>query len=182
MDIENIITSEISISTSTLQRLASISSGQIVCTSKLLLERLAAGSKLLIFGNGGSAADAQHFAAELVSRYRRERQALPAIALTTDTSLLTAISNDYAFNNVFNRQVQALAQPGDVLIGISTSGRSANVISGLMAARQSGAHTVALTGEYIDDIAPVADQIIAVPSTDTPRIQERSQRYHPYSL
>jgi D-sedoheptulose 7-phosphate isomerase len=126
----------------------------------------------LIFGNGGSAADAQHFAAELGGRYRRERCALPALALTTDSSMLTAISNDYGFSRVFARQVEALALPGDTVIGISTSGRSANVIAGLQTARTLGARTVALLGADITGLAGVADQVISVPSTDTPRIQE----------
>jgi D-sedoheptulose 7-phosphate isomerase len=130
------------------------------------------GRKILIFGNGGSAADAQHFAAELAGRYRLERRALPALALTTDTSMLTAISNDYGFTQVFTRQVEALARPGDTVIGISTSGRSANVIAGLQTAQVLGARTLALIGANITGLAGVADQVISVPSMDTPRIQE----------
>ncbi|MCU0488459.1 MAG: D-sedoheptulose 7-phosphate isomerase [Anaerolineales bacterium] len=144
----------------------------ILAAARLLIDCLASGHKVLIFGNGGSAADAQHFAAELAGRYRRERRALPAIALTTDTSLLTAISNDYSFTHVFARQIEALLQPGDLVIGISTSGRSANVIAGLETARDLGGHGLALTGANRYLLASVAELVIGVPSEDTPRIQE----------
>ncbi|MBP1694234.1 MAG: gmhA, partial [Chloroflexi bacterium] len=117
-----------------LEQMAQNSVEQVAAAAEILIDCLLEGRKILIFGNGGSAADAQHFAAELAGRYRLERRALPALALTTDTSMLTAISNDYGFTQVFTRQVEALARPGDTVIGISTSGRSANVIAGLQTA------------------------------------------------
>jgi D-sedoheptulose 7-phosphate isomerase len=155
-----------------LQQMAAESGEQVAVAAEILIACLREGHKVLIFGNGGSAADAQHFAAELAGRYRSERRALPAMALTTDTSMLTAISNDYGFTQVFARQVEALALPGDVVIGISTSGRSANVIAGLQTAHALGARTIALLGANITGLAGVADQVISVPSMDTPRIQE----------
>lgn len=128
--------------------------------------------KVLIFGNGGSAADAQHLAAELVGRFVRERRALPAIALTTDTSVLTSIGNDYAFDRVFARQIEALGHATDVAIGISTSGVSANVVAGLAAAKAKGMTTVALTGRDGGPIGAAADIHLNVPSASTARVQE----------
>ncbi len=139
---------------------------------ELLAQTLQAGYKVVLFGNGGSAADSQHIAAELVSRFRRERQALPAIALTTDTSILTSIANDYSFENVFSRQIEALGQPGDVAIGISTSGNSPNVLKGVSAAKQKGMTTVGLTGESGGQLKDCVDICFRVPSQSTPRIQE----------
>jgi D-sedoheptulose 7-phosphate isomerase len=136
---------------------------------------LAAGGRLLLFGNGGSAADAQHIAAELVGRFRLERRALAAIALTTDTSLLTAVANDYGFANVFARQVEGLGRAGDLAIGLSTSGNSPNVIEGLRAARAGGLHAAAFAGGSgggLAGLAGLADPLLLVPSDDTPRIQE----------
>lgn len=133
---------------------------------------LGSGNKLLFCGNGGSAADAQHVAAELVGRFAIERQPWPAIALTTDTSILTAVGNDWAFNDVFARQVRALAKPGDVVIGMSTSGKSPNVLCALEAARALGAITVAFTGAKGGPIARAADVAFLAPSQATPRIQE----------
>ena len=134
--------------------------------------RLRAGGKVLVFGNGGSAADSQHFAAELSGRFRRERAALPALALTTDTSALTAIGNDYGYDHVFSRQVEAHGRQGDVAIGISTSGTSANVVRALETARARGLVTVALTGRGGGVLGPLTDFLIDVPHTDTARIQE----------
>jgi len=131
-----------------------------------------AGKKVLWCGNGGSAADSQHFAAELMGRFRRERCAFPSIALTTDTSILTAIGNDYGYEKIFQRQVEALCSQGDVLVGISTSGSSKNVCAALLAARQIGAFTVAFTGEGGGEIAAIADVALRVASKDTARIQE----------
>lgn len=128
--------------------------------------------KLILFGNGGSAADAQHIAAELVNRFGLERIALPAIALTTDTSVLTSIANDYDYSKIFARQVEALAEKGDVVIGISTSGASLNVIKGIEVAREKGAKTIGLTGKNGGKLARTADLVLKVPSNDTPRIQE----------
>lgn len=133
---------------------------------------LKAGHKVLFFGNGGSAADAQHLAAELVVRYRLNRRALPAIALTTDTSILTAHSNDYGFESVFARQIEALAQPGDVVVGISTSGTSRNVVAGLAAARARGCVVVSFTGENGADCAALAHHAYCVPTPVTAFAQE----------
>jgi len=130
------------------------------------------GGKLLIFGNGGSAADAQHIAAELVVRYKTDRPAIAAIALTTDTSALTACSNDLGFEAVFGRQVEALGRPGDVAMGISTSGRSPNVLAGLTSARKLGLRTVGLCGVDGGGMAPLCDALLVVPSKTTARIQE----------
>jgi len=130
------------------------------------------GGKVLLFGNGGSAADAQHIAAEFVGRFVRERTPLPAVALTTDTSALTAISNDYGFEQVFARQVRALGQTGDVAIAISTSGRSANILAAVDAACEKGLTVVGLTGGDGGRLAETADIAIVVPSTNTARIQE----------
>lgn len=130
------------------------------------------GGKLIVMGNGGSAADSQHFAAEIVSRFRMERPALPALALSTDTSILTAIGNDYGFDVVFRRQVEALALPGDMVVGISTSGNSVNVLKALELAREKGCRTVTLLGKDGGSIKGVSDLALIVPSDDTPRIQE----------
>lgn len=145
---------------------------QLARCAELLATALADGRKILIAGNGGSAADAQHFAAELVGRFLRERRALPAIALTTDSSILTAVANDYGFEQVFARQVEALASPGDVVIGISTSGNSANILAALASARQRGCPTVALLGRDGGAIAARVDLSLIVGCTETPHIQE----------
>jgi D-sedoheptulose 7-phosphate isomerase len=131
------------------------------------------GGKLLICGNGGSAADAQHFAAEFMNRFRIDRRPWPAIALSTDTSVLTSIANDAAYEDVFARQVEALGRPGDVLIAMSTSGRSANVLAALTAAREHELVTIGFTGEAgSEQMAGTCDLVLAVPSNDTARIQE----------
>ena len=140
--------------------------------AQLLIDTLQAGQKILIMGNGGSAADAQHFAAEMVGRFLLERRALPAIALTTDTSILTAVGNDYGFDDIFKRQVEALAKPGDVLIGISTSGNSQNIKRAFAAGKNLGVKTVGLLGRDGGEIASLADLYLTVPSLETPRIQE----------
>ena len=140
--------------------------------SKLAVKTLQNGNKILLCGNGGSAADAQHIAAELTGRYKSERRGLPGIALTTDTSALTAIGNDYGYNRVFDRQVEALAQPGDLLIGISTSGNSANVLSALTLAKELGCTTIGFSGRDGGQMNEVCDINLVVPSNDTPRIQE----------
>lgn len=139
--------------------------------SKLELA-LVNGNKVLFFGNGGSASDAQHLAAEFVVRYHKNRQALGAIALTTDTSILTAHSNDYSFDTVFDRQIEALGQPGDIAIGLSTSGNSKNVINAIKTAKNKGIWTCAFTGESGGQLRDVADDCICVPSAETARIQE----------
>ncbi|HEV3278621.1 MAG TPA: D-sedoheptulose 7-phosphate isomerase [Terriglobia bacterium] len=133
---------------------------------------LRSGGKVLLFGNGGSAADAQHIAAELAGRYKLERRGLAAIALTANTSALTAISNDYSFEHVYARQVEALGAPGDVAIGISTSGNSQSVVRGVQAARAKGLVTVAMTGHSGGRLKPEVDLCLQMPSEETPRIQE----------
>jgi len=140
--------------------------------SALAVEVLKRGNKVLLCGNGGSAADAQHIAAELTGRYKTERRGLPGIALTTDTSALTAIGNDYGYNRVFDRQVEALANEGDLLIGISTSGNSANIISALTLAKELGCSTIGFSGRDGGAMNEVCDVNLVVPSDDTPRIQE----------
>lgn len=130
------------------------------------------GNKVLLCGNGGSASDAQHVAAELVNRFRHDRQPLPAIALTTDTSVLTAISNDYSYDEVFSKQVEALATEGDCLIAISTSGTSPNIIQALRAAREKRCTTISLTGKDGGNMPPVSDICLIIPSYETPLIQE----------
>ncbi|MFN3505742.1 MAG: SIS domain-containing protein [Caldimicrobium sp.] len=130
------------------------------------------GGKLLIFGNGGSAADAQHLAGELVNRFKKERNPLPAIALTTDTSVLTAIANDYDFSLVFVKQIQALGNKGDLALAISTSGRSPNIIEAIKVAKEKGLYTVGLSGGSGGEMGLYCDVLILVPSTNTPRIQE----------
>jgi len=137
-----------------------------------MIAALRGGGRILACGNGGSAADAQHFAAELVGRFERERAALSAIALTTDTSIVTAVANDYDFVRVFARQVDALGRPGDVLLGISTSGGSANVLAALAAAKAGGLTTVALTGRDGGAVGAAADIHVNVPAASTARVQE----------
>lgn len=140
--------------------------------ARLIIAAMRAGGKLLIFGNGGSAADAQHIAAELAFRMGRDRQALPAIALTTDSSLLTAISNDRHFNFVFARQIQALGRKGDVVLAISTSGNSPNVVEAVKQARALEMTTIGLLGNSGGELATLVDLPLIVPHHETPRIQE----------
>lgn len=138
----------------------------------ILFETFERGGKLLVMGNGGSAADSQHFVAEIVGRFKMERRALPAVALSTDTSILTAIGNDYGFDKVFSRQIEALAMSGDLVVGISTSGNSANVLEGLKLARQKGCSTVGLLGKDGGSIKKVCDLALILSTDDTPRVQE----------
>jgi D-sedoheptulose 7-phosphate isomerase len=144
----------------------------IASAAALVGGALRAGRKLLLFGNGGSAADAQHIAAEFVGRFLAERRALPALALSVNTSVLTALANDYSFESVFARQIEALGQPGDVAFGISTSGTSANVVAALRAARERGLGTLALTGRSGGDLLELVDVCVRIPADETPRIQE----------
>jgi len=141
-------------------------SGQLIC------DALTSGKKILICGNGGSAADAQHIAAELVGYYETRRRAWPAIALTTDTSALTAVSNDLGFEHVFARQVAGLAQPGDVLIAITTSGKSKNVLRAVEQAKESGCKIIALVGASAETLGSLSDVVVTVPASRTSRIQE----------
>jgi len=143
----------------------------IVEAAKAIAEAFKAGRKILLFGNGGSAADAQHIAAEFMNRFQIERPPLPAIALTTDTSILTSIANDYAFDDVFSKQLKALGRKGDIAIGITTSGSSANVLKALRVAKKLGMTTIALSGDG-GKAASLADIALCVPSRSTPRIQE----------
>jgi D-sedoheptulose 7-phosphate isomerase len=140
--------------------------------SQMAVDTIKRGNKVLLCGNGGSAADAQHIAAEFTGRYKTERRGLPAIALTTDTSALTAIGNDYGYDRVFDRQVEALANEGDLVIGISTSGNSKNVISALSLAKEMGCNTLGLSGRDGGAMNEVCDINLVVPSNNTPRIQE----------
>jgi D-sedoheptulose 7-phosphate isomerase len=144
----------------------------IVRLAELVQASLTHGGKILFMGNGGSAADSQHLAAELVGRFQTERRGLAAIALSTDTSILTSVGNDYGFERVFARQVEALCRPEDVLIGISTSGNSANVVRAIEIGKEIGATTVALTGEGGGKLAAMCDLTLAVPSRVTARVQE----------
>ena len=145
---------------------------QIETASKICINSLKNGGKILIMGNGGSAADAQHIAAELVGRYKTERKGLPAIALTTDTSAITSIGNDYGFLHVFDRQVRALAQKKDVVIGISTGGTSSNVVNALITANELGCQTIGFSGKDGGEFNTICDVNLLVNSNDTPRIQE----------
>lgn len=146
--------------------------GEISACASEIIKAFTAGGKLMVCGNGGSAADAQHLASELSGRFRADRQALPAIALTTDTSALTAISNDYGFDRVFERQVHAHARAGDVLVVISTSGKSRNILLAAQAGHNCGCHVIGLTGEAGVDLAAVSHRAILVPSRETALIQE----------
>ncbi|HNT33921.1 MAG TPA: D-sedoheptulose 7-phosphate isomerase [bacterium] len=153
-------------------RIANESVDLLLSVADTLVACIQAGGKILIFGNGGSAADAQHFAGEIVGRFLRERGPLAAIALTADTSVLTAIGNDYGFEEIFSRQVQGLGKPGDVAFGISTSGNSSNVLKALQVARDGGMKTIALTGPLPNRAAETADQVLCVDSKQTPIIQQ----------
>jgi D-sedoheptulose 7-phosphate isomerase len=155
-----------------MQSLLDSKLGEIETTGRVIWDALNAGNKILLCGNGGSAADAQHIAAELVGRYEQQRRAFPAISLTTDTSALTAVSNDYGYEGVFARQVEALAAAGDVLIAISTSGKSPSVIKAADQARSMGCKTIALTGCTGEPLASHCDFLMLVPSNRTSRVQE----------
>jgi D-sedoheptulose 7-phosphate isomerase len=145
---------------------------RVADVAQLVVAALGDGGKVLLFGNGGSAADATHLAAEFVGRFRFDRAPLPALSLSDNGSSVSGIGNDYGYEDVFARQVTALGSPGDVAIGISTSGTSANVVAGLDAARAAGLHTVALTGADGGDMPVAADRCLRMPSTDTARVQE----------
>jgi len=167
-----IITSEFKSHLETIKTVMGSMEKDLAKASSLAVDTLKRGNKVLLCGNGGSAADAQHIAAELTGRYKTERRGLPGIALTTDTSALTAIGNDYGYDRVFDRQVEALANKGDLLIGISTSGNSANVVSALTLAKEMGCATLGLSGRDGGAMNDVCDVNLVVPSNDTPRIQE----------
>ena len=156
----------------TIQTLLRSSIKEIEQAGQMICDALSAGKKILLCGNGGSAADAQHIAAELVGCYEKQRRSWPAIALTTDTSALTAVSNDLGYEQVFARQLAGLAQTGDILIAISTSGRSKNVLKAVERARELGCRTIALTGASIDPLGSMCDFTVAVPANRTSRVQE----------
>jgi len=145
---------------------------EIELAGELIVSTLKTGKKVLLFGNGGSAGDAQHIAAELTGRYKTERQGLPAIALTTDTSALTAIGNDYGYDRIFDRQVEAIGSDGDLLIGISTSGNSRNVLRALAYGKDNGMNTIGMSGKGGGDMRPLCDINLIIPADDTARIQE----------
>jgi D-sedoheptulose 7-phosphate isomerase len=149
--------------------------GPAVLAAHVISEALRAGGKLLVFGNGGSAADAQHLACELVGRFLKERAAIAAVALTVDTSVLTCVANDYSFTQVFARQIEALGRPGDVALGITTSGESANVVAALQLAKARGLKTIALTGRDGGAAGRLADVHVNVPDQSTQRVQEVHQ-------
>ncbi len=167
-NIENYIKESIAVKEDLLKgQVANIESA-----ARAIIESLKCGKKLLIFGNGGSASDSQHMAAELVGRFKMERKALPAVALTANTSILTAIANDYGYDVVFSRQIEAIGVKGDVALGLSTSGNSKNVIEALKKARSIGMKTIALSGGDGGSISKAADISIVVATKDTPRVQE----------
>ena len=168
-----LIEAEYNVHKQVLEQTVQQSSRLIADIAECIIMCFREGNKILLCGNGGSAADAQHVAAEFVNRFRFDHAALPAIALTTDTSILTAIGNDSSYEFVFSRQVEALAKAGDIFVGISTSGHSANVLRALDAARAQGVITIGFTGEKgRETMAAKCDFCLAVPSADTPRIQE----------
>lgn len=173
-DFEQRVSRSIEASIVVKQRL--LSSREVVSAvakvSEMLVHAFGQGNKVLLFGNGGSAADAQHIAAEFVGRFSFDRPALPALALSVNSSSVTAIGNDYGFDRVFSRQLEALARAGDVAIGISTSGKSANVLHAMAVARKLRLHTIALTGSSGGMLRNAVDYCICVPSDETPRIQE----------
>jgi D-sedoheptulose 7-phosphate isomerase len=153
------------------QKLAGLEK-EITRIGQRLVDAIQNGNKILVCGNGGSAADAQHFAAEIVGRYLKDRSAGPAIALTTDTSIITAVANDYAYETIFSRQVEAIGRPADILIGLSTSGHSQNIIRAVTTAKARQMMSVALTGGDGGILSDTADMSVVVPCARTPRIQE----------
>jgi D-sedoheptulose 7-phosphate isomerase len=172
MNNPDIITAELNNHLETIHAVTATMQAPLNQAAELLVSTLKNGHKVLLCGNGGSAADAQHIAAELTGRYKTERRGLPAIALTTDTSALTAIGNDFGYEKVFSRQVEALANKDDLIIGISTSGNSANVLLALEQAKRIGCTTLGLTGNSGGKMNSLCDINLVVPSNDTPRIQE----------
>jgi len=169
---ENIIQKRFKESTEVKNRFLKENLSRLLDVIKLISHCFEAGNKLFFFGNGGSAADAQHLAAEFVNRYIMDRPPLPAIALTTDTSILTSVSNDFSFSEVFAKQLKALGKEGDVAVGISTSGTSLNIIKAFEVAKEMGMKTIALTGNDGGSLVKIADVSLIVPSASTPRIQE----------
>ena len=175
-DIQEIITS----SSKTITRISNNLS-EIESIVLKIVSAIKNGNKVILFGNGGSAADAQHIAAELIGRFKLERKSFPALALTTDSSILTSLSNDYSFDTVFSRQCEGLVKNGDVIIGISTSGNSKNVYNGLITAKKFGGYTIGLLGNDGGNISKIVDISIIVDSKSTPRIQEAHRTIYPVS-
>ena len=171
-DITQIIETEMEQAARTVEQAGRVLISRLAQAVQRIVEAYQEGHKMLVMGNGGSAADAQHMVAELVGRFRHNRRPLPALALTTDTSVLTAVGNDFGFEHVFARQVEAWVQPGDVVIGISTGGNSPNIVQALRQARQAGAFTIGLTGQGGGKVGQVVHLLLNVPSTDTAHIQE----------
>jgi len=167
-----IIEKELQAHKDTMEKTIELMIPQIEEASKIVVDTLQKGNKVLLCGNGGSASDAQHIAAELVGRYKTERRGLAGIALNTDSSAMTAIANDYGYDRIFDRQVEALAREGDLLIGISTSGDSLNIISAFAIAKLLGCRTIGLSGKGGGDMNRICHLNLVVPSDDTPRIQE----------
>jgi len=169
---KNTILKELNAHKETVEKVVASIQDDIEAACKLVVDTIKAGNKILLFGNGGSAADAQHIATEFTGRYKTERKALPAIAITTDTSALTAIANDYGYERIFDRQIEALANKGDLLIGISTSGNSKNVLHGFEIGKSIGCKSIGLTGKDGGKFSTNCDLNIVIPSNDTARIQE----------
>lgn len=169
---EDLVRRELQESARIKEEVAAKLAPRVAEVARLIIESLKSGGKIILFGNGGSAADAQHFACEMVGRYLKERSAIPAIALTTDSSVITALSNDYGYEKSFSRQIEALASPGDIVVAISTSGKSPNVLAAVETARDKGCRVAGLTGEEGGELAQAVDVSIQVPSRETPRIQE----------
>ncbi len=171
-EVQGLLQRELAEHRETFEATARMLQGPFTASLALLEGSIRAGGKVLLFGNGGSAADAQHIAAELVIRYKKDRAPIAAIALSTDTSALTACGNDFGFEAIFERQVEALGRPGDVALGISTSGNSPNVLRGLQKARERGLKTLGFAGGTGGKLPPLCDALIVVPSPVTARIQE----------
>jgi len=169
---EKILRSNIENSVRVHNQLAEACLPAMIAAANALVSAYRSGHKSIFFGNGGSASDAQHLAGEFLGRYLRERRPLPAVALAENTSAMTAIANDYGYDQVYSRQIQALGVPGDVAVGISTSGNSANVVEAILCARKMGLYTIGLTGASGGRMRGLVDTLIAVPSGETPRIQE----------
>lgn len=169
---KKIVQNEFNEHVETANLLQSYLTDDLIIAAKLCIDCLNNNGKIILFGNGGSAADAQHIAAELVGRYKKERKGLKAIALTTDTSVITSIANDFGYDCIFSRQIEAIANNGDIVIGISTSGKSKNVISALKLAANLGCKAIGLTGKNGMLMKEICDVTLTIPSTNTPRIQE----------
>ncbi|NLC27577.1 MAG: D-sedoheptulose 7-phosphate isomerase [Campylobacteraceae bacterium] len=169
---KNMILKELNAHKEVLEKTINTLQEKIEKASQMMVKTLKNGNKVLFFGNGGSAADAQHWATELSGRYKIERKGLPGIALTTDSSALTAIGNDYGFEFIFSRQVEAIAREGDLLIGISTSGNSANVIEAFKTGKEIGCKVLGFSGRDGGEMDKFCDLNLIIPSSDTPRIQE----------